>query len=73
MLWAIELEVGFAEWRELVQARDDPAERLRWVKMCHRLGSKMALGVAAEQIKRAHVGDFAPVGSTVGGKGVLGV
>ena len=42
LVWAIELLVDFAYWRDLTKNPDNEDERLRWVKMCHRLGSTQA-------------------------------
>jgi hypothetical protein len=52
MLWAIELTVGFAQWRAVVGGPDDETERLRWLKMCHRLGSMTALDIVTHQQTR---------------------
>ena len=49
MLWAIELTIGFAQWRAMVGGPDDEIERLRWLKMCHRLGSTKALEIVVHQ------------------------
>ena len=45
MMWAIELTIGFMQWRERMGGPDDQPERLRWVKLCHRLGSEAALRI----------------------------
>jgi hypothetical protein len=49
MIWAIELEVDFQNWRKLTKGFDTPDERLRWIKMCHRLGSHQAVTIVHEQ------------------------
>ena len=49
MIWAIELTIGFARWRELTGNPDEEQERLRWVKMCHRLGSSKAIEIVVIQ------------------------
>ena len=52
MYWAIELEIDFARWRAFTGAPDDHDERLRWLKMCHRLGSHQAYEIVALQRRR---------------------
>jgi hypothetical protein len=54
MLWAIELEIGFAMWRKLIGAPDTEWDRKRWIKMCHRLGSYKAWDIVERQRKRTH-------------------
>lgn len=49
LVWAIELLTDFAEWRSYTGNPDDESERLRWVKMCHRLGSYQALQIVGKQ------------------------
>jgi hypothetical protein len=50
MDWLIELEVDYQQWRKLTKAKvDDKVERVRWIKMCHRLGSAMSKKVVANR------------------------
>ena len=53
MMWAIELEYDFARWRALTGSQlDDKCERIRWLKMCHRLGSHQAYEIVVEHRRR---------------------
>ena len=53
MMWAIELEVDYAQWCKLVKAKvDDKVEREKWIKMCHRLGSQQAKDIVASTTAR---------------------